>query len=114
MVIFYDWGDRVQERCHSPNAIYINDLYLSKGSGMSAFNTWDVRIYKITTQCLILARSFVIWSNKIQIYEKIFPDRRPGNLYHHFQLGYVFHDIIMAGFFKAQIGPIQRETYIIP
>jgi len=81
---------------------------------MSAFNTWDVRIYKITTQCLILARSFVIWSNKIQIYEKIFPDRRPGNLYHHFQLGYVFHDIIMAGFFKAQIGPIQRETYIIP
>ena len=31
-----------------------------------------------------------------------------------FNLGYVFHEIIMGSFFKEQIGSIQRETYIIP
>jgi hypothetical protein len=31
-----------------------------------------------------------------------------------FNLGYVFHEIIMGNFFKQQIGPIQRESYIIP
>jgi hypothetical protein len=31
-----------------------------------------------------------------------------------FNLGYVFHEIIMGGFFKEHIGAIQRETYIIP
>lgn len=31
-----------------------------------------------------------------------------------FNLGYVFHEIVMGGFFKRTIGPIQREPYIIP
>jgi len=31
-----------------------------------------------------------------------------------FNLGYVFHEMIMGGFFKEHIGGIQRETYIIP
>lgn len=31
-----------------------------------------------------------------------------------FNLGYIFHELIMGGFFKEQIGNIQRETYIIP
>jgi hypothetical protein len=31
-----------------------------------------------------------------------------------FNLGYVFHEIIAGSFFKEQIGPIQRESYIIP
>jgi len=31
-----------------------------------------------------------------------------------FNLGYVFHEIIMGNFFKQHIGAIQRETYIIP
>ncbi|MDP4246560.1 MAG: hypothetical protein Q8932_12005 [Bacteroidota bacterium] len=31
-----------------------------------------------------------------------------------FNLGYVFHEIIAGPFFKEQIGPIQRESYIIP
>jgi hypothetical protein len=31
-----------------------------------------------------------------------------------FNLGYVFHEILMGNFFKQTIGPIQRETYIIP
>jgi len=31
-----------------------------------------------------------------------------------FNLGYVFHEIIMGSFFKEQIGAIQREIYIIP
>jgi len=31
-----------------------------------------------------------------------------------FNLGYVFHEILMGDFFKRTIGPIQRETYIIP
>jgi len=31
-----------------------------------------------------------------------------------FNLGYVFHEIIMGGFFKEHIGAIQRPSYIIP
>jgi hypothetical protein len=32
-----------------------------------------------------------------------------------FNLGYVFHEILFAAFFKASFGPgVQRETYIIP
>src|SRR5260221_99542 len=31
-----------------------------------------------------------------------------------FNLGYVFHEIIMGDFFKRHIGAIQRESYIIP
>jgi hypothetical protein len=31
-----------------------------------------------------------------------------------FNLGYVFHEIIMGKFFKEHIGAIQREPYIIP
>jgi len=31
-----------------------------------------------------------------------------------FNLGYVFHELIMGPFFKEQIGSIQRENYIIP
>ena len=31
-----------------------------------------------------------------------------------FNLGYVFHEIIMGSFFKEHIGAIQRESYIIP
>ena len=31
-----------------------------------------------------------------------------------FNLGYVFHELIMGDFFKAQIGAIQRDAYIIP
>jgi len=31
-----------------------------------------------------------------------------------FNLGYVFHEIIMGDFFKEHIGVLQRETYIIP
>jgi len=31
-----------------------------------------------------------------------------------FNLGYVFHEIIMGDFFKEHIGEIQREVYIIP
>ena len=31
-----------------------------------------------------------------------------------FNLGYVFHEIIMGNFFKEYIGAISRETYIIP
>lgn len=31
-----------------------------------------------------------------------------------FNLGYVFHEIIMGDFFKSTIGPLQREPYIIP
>jgi hypothetical protein len=31
-----------------------------------------------------------------------------------FNLGYVFHEIIMGTFFKEHIGAIQRESYIIP
>jgi hypothetical protein len=31
-----------------------------------------------------------------------------------FNLGYVFHEILMGDFFKQTIGPIQRENYIIP
>jgi hypothetical protein len=30
-----------------------------------------------------------------------------------FNLGYIFHEIIMGNFFKEQIGAIQRESYII-
>ncbi len=31
-----------------------------------------------------------------------------------FNLGYVFHEIIMGNFFKENIGALQRDTYIIP
>lgn len=31
-----------------------------------------------------------------------------------FNLGYVFHELIMGDFFKAHIGSIQRQEYIIP
>ena len=31
-----------------------------------------------------------------------------------FNLSDVFHEIIVGSFFKETIGPIQRETYIIP
>jgi len=31
-----------------------------------------------------------------------------------FNLGYVFHEIIMGDFFKVHIGAIQRDGYIIP
>ena len=31
-----------------------------------------------------------------------------------FNLGFVFHEIIAGSFFKETIGPIQRESYIIP
>jgi hypothetical protein len=31
-----------------------------------------------------------------------------------FNLGYVFHEIIMGSFFREHIGAIQRESYIIP
>src|SRR5258707_983554 len=31
-----------------------------------------------------------------------------------FNLGYVFHEILMGSFFKEQIGAIQRDGYIIP
>jgi len=31
-----------------------------------------------------------------------------------FNLGYVFHELIMGNFFKQMIGPIQRDTYDIP
>jgi hypothetical protein len=31
-----------------------------------------------------------------------------------FNLGYVFHEILMGDFFRRTIGPIQREPYIIP
>jgi len=31
-----------------------------------------------------------------------------------FNLGYVFHEIVMGGFFKSQIGDLQRDQYIIP
>lgn len=31
-----------------------------------------------------------------------------------FNLGYVFHEIIMGDFFKTHIGTLQREPYIIP
>jgi hypothetical protein len=31
-----------------------------------------------------------------------------------FNLGYVFHEIIIGNFFREHIGSIQRETYIIP
>ncbi len=31
-----------------------------------------------------------------------------------FNLGYVFHELVMGDFFKRTIGPIQREVYIIP
>ncbi len=31
-----------------------------------------------------------------------------------FNLGYVFHEIIMGDFFREHIGVIQRESYIIP
>jgi len=31
-----------------------------------------------------------------------------------FNLGYVFHELLMGNFFKETIGPIQREQYIIP
>ncbi len=31
-----------------------------------------------------------------------------------FNLGYVFHEIIMGDFFREHIGAIQREVYIIP
>ncbi len=31
-----------------------------------------------------------------------------------FNLGYVFHEIIMSNFFKEHIGIIQRDSYIIP
>jgi len=31
-----------------------------------------------------------------------------------FNLGYVFHEIILGDFFKLHIGAIQRESYIIP
>jgi hypothetical protein len=31
-----------------------------------------------------------------------------------FNLGYVFHEIVMGEFFKTTIGVIQRENYIIP
>src|SRR5260221_10073990 len=31
-----------------------------------------------------------------------------------FNLGYVFHEIIMGDFLKENIGAIQRESYIIP
>ena len=31
-----------------------------------------------------------------------------------FNLGYVFHEIAMGDFFKANIGEIQRSAYIIP
>ncbi|MGC4038530.1 MAG: hypothetical protein QM764_21385 [Chitinophagaceae bacterium] len=31
-----------------------------------------------------------------------------------FNLGYVFHEMVMGDFFQRNIGPIQRETYIIP
>lgn len=31
-----------------------------------------------------------------------------------FNLGYVFHEVVMGDFFKATIGSLQRESYIIP
>jgi len=31
-----------------------------------------------------------------------------------FNLGYVFHELLMGGFFRARIGPIQRASYNIP
>ena len=32
-----------------------------------------------------------------------------------FNLGYVFHEVLFAGFFKASFGPgVQREHYLIP
>jgi len=31
-----------------------------------------------------------------------------------FNLGYVFHEIVMGDFFKSTIGELQRESYIIP
>ena len=31
-----------------------------------------------------------------------------------FNLGYVFHEIIMIDFFREHIGAIQRDSYIIP
>src|SRR5689334_12961136 len=31
-----------------------------------------------------------------------------------FNLGYVFHEILMGDFFKANLAGIQREAYIIP
>jgi len=31
-----------------------------------------------------------------------------------FNLGYVFHEIIMGNFFKETIGPLQRDMYNIP
>ena len=31
-----------------------------------------------------------------------------------FNLGYVFHEVIMGSFFKEHIGAIQRDEYIIP
>jgi hypothetical protein len=31
-----------------------------------------------------------------------------------FNLGYVFHELIMANFFRQNIGDIQRSSYIIP
>jgi hypothetical protein len=31
-----------------------------------------------------------------------------------FNLGYVFHELLMGQFFKDTIGPISREQYIIP
>jgi hypothetical protein len=31
-----------------------------------------------------------------------------------FNLGYVFHEIVMGNFFKEYLGAIQREVYIVP
>jgi hypothetical protein len=31
-----------------------------------------------------------------------------------FNLGYVFHEVIIGSFFREHLGAIQRETYIIP
>lgn len=31
-----------------------------------------------------------------------------------FNLGYVFHEIIVGDFFRKQIGDLQRESYVIP
>jgi len=31
-----------------------------------------------------------------------------------FNVGYVFHEIVMGRFFHDTIGPIQRESYIVP
>ena len=31
-----------------------------------------------------------------------------------FNLGYVFHEIVMGDFFREHIGALQRESYIIP